>query len=81
MEKMDKSLKSLIPDKKTEIGIGDQEFIHIHGQEIHKILIILVHIVWMHWLWHYIQFGGRIHLKIVQYGMQIWEEIVIPLDQ
>ncbi len=48
MEKMDKSLKSLIPNKKTEIGIGDHEIIHIHGQEIHKILIILAHIVWMH---------------------------------
>lgn len=65
---------------KIEIGIGETNYFNIQIQDINKILIILVHIVWMDWLWHYMWFIIQIHLNNVQSNVRIWEEIVIQLE-
>lgn len=54
---MERLLFNLTKIHKIEIGTGKIKIILIHPEDLSSNLVILVPIVWMRWLWLYIQCG------------------------
>ena len=64
---MERILQNLIKELKTETGIGKIKILLIHLQENINSLDILALIVWMLYLWLFIQYGLLVHLSNVHY--------------